>query len=172
MAVFSSRQVLKKHTNRGVTSMSEQSVGGYYLLDSAKTTGDSINMVRMGENTRPTGIKIWARAQSGALTLSTAAFSVGVTSVKATNFTRADGTVYTPVATSATVLIASADLATDGFFETSAVLAAPGNKGYGPYFITMTPLATVTPTGAHELIMEVQFQGEEDATALGYTSFP
>lgn len=172
MATFKSRQVAKKHTNRGVTSMSEQSVGGYFLLDTAKTTGDVIQMVRMGEDTRPTTIKLWARNKSGALTLSTAAFSVGVQSVSASNFTRADGKVYTPVATSAVLLSASMDLATDGYAETAGTLVAPGNKGYAPYYITLTPLATVTPTGAHELIMEVQFQGEEDVDAPAYTSFP
>lgn len=173
MAVYSSRQVLKKHTNRGVQSLSQQSVGGYFNLASALTTGDSIRMVRMGEKMRPTKITLWARNKAGALTLSTAAFTCGVAPLSATqaNFTRPTGQVFTPLTASA-ALFGSLDLATDGQANLIDLAPPRATPDYAPYFITLTPAATITPTGAHELHMEVQFVGEEDPTDPAYTSFP
>lgn len=174
MAVYSSRQVLKKHTNRGNYSLSNQSVGGYFNLASAITTGDSINMVRMGEKMRPTKITLWARNKAGALTLSNTVFSCGVAPLSATqaNFTRPTGQVFTPL-TAAPALFGNLDLATDGEANITELVPPRATPDYAPYFITLTPVtSTVTPTGAHELHMEVQFVGEEDPTDPAYTSFP
>lgn len=173
MATFSSRQVLKKHSNRGNYSLSKQSVGGYYNLTGAIGTGDVIRMVRMGEKTRPTKITLWARRKDGTLALSTAAFTCGVAPLSASqpNFVRPNGQVFTPLTASAAVF-GTLDLATDG--QANALDLAPprATPDYAPYFITLTPSATITPTGAHELHMEVEFVGEEDPADPAFTSFP
>lgn len=173
MATYSSRAVGKKHTNRGNYSQSKQSVGGYFNIATALTTSDVIRMVRMGEKTRPTKITIWVRRKDGTLALSTGAFTCGVAPLSATqpNFVRPTGQVFTPLTASAAVF-GTLDVATDG--QANALDLAPprATPDYAPYFITLTPSATITPTGQHELYMEVEFVGEEDPSDLAYTSFP
>lgn len=173
MAVYSSRSVGKKHTNRGNYSQSLQSVGGYFNIATALTTADSIRMVRMGEKMRPTKITIWARRKDGTLALSTGAFTCGVAPLSATqpNFVRPTGQVFTPLAANATVF-GTLDVATDG--QANALDLAPPRAApdWAPYFITLTPSATITPTGQHELYMEVEFVGEEDPSDLAFTQFP
>lgn len=171
MATYSSRQVNKKKTERGTHALMERGVGGYFQIDRALTTSDVIRMVRLGEDQRITALRVWVRAKSGALALSTTSFTCGVAPVSASNFVRPDGTTFTPVTANAT-LYGTVALATDGFFQLTDTLPPPGNKGYAPYFITLTPSATITPTGTHELVLEVDVQGEADAGTLAYTSFP
>lgn len=173
MAIYSSRQVLKKHTNRGNYSLSKQSVGGYYNLAAAVTTADVIRMVRMGEKTRPTKITLWARRKDGTMALSTTAFTCGVAPLSASqpNFVRADGKVFTPLTASAT-LFGTLDVGTDGQANALDLSPPRATPDYAPYFITLTPSATITPTGQHELHMEVEFVGEEDPVDQAFTAFP
>lgn len=178
MATYSSRQVQKKHSNRGNYSLSKQSVGGYFNLVSGVTyaqTTDNIRMVRMGENTRPTKITVYARRKDGTLALSTAAFNVGVAPLSATqaNFVRPTGQTFTPIVADA-ARFGNVDLATDGQGNLIDLPAPRTTPDWAPYFITLTPSAVggVVPTGDHELIMEVEFVGEEDPTAPAFTSFP
>jgi len=173
MATLSSRQILKKHTNRGNYALSKQSVGGYYNLAGAVTTADVIRMVRMGEKTRPTKITVWVRRKDGTQALSTTAFTCGVAPLSATqpNFVRPTGQVFTPLTASA-ALFGTLDVATDGEANQLECVPPRATPDYAPYFITLTPSVTITPTGAHEIHMEVEFVGEEDPTDPAFTSFP
>lgn len=174
MATFNSDLVAKKLRHRGEYSGKEQTVSARYRVADAGAlgTGDVILMVPVGENVRPIRMTILSKPVSGTPVLTNPTFSIGVIPILAGNLTRADGEVFAPLATNATVFSASVTLATDGMTTVTELPPPSANVNYGPYYVTLTPTAAFSVAGgAIDIILEVVFLGEQQEADAVYSTF-
>lgn len=176
MATFNSDLVVKKLRHRGLHMGREQNVtGGLYVAAGGSIAlTDLIQMVPLGENTRPIRITINSTPLSGTPVLTNPTFSIGVTAIGGT-FTRPDGSAFPAVTTSATILSAATALAnnTKTFIEIPRPAADSVSK-YGPLYVTLTPAGAgaFSVSGGDILLQcEVTFLGEKKDRALVYEEF-
>lgn len=177
MATFNSELIAKKLRHRGPHAGKEFTVSGNFIVRAGApiATTDLLRMVPLGENQRPIRLTISALPISGTPVMTNPSFSVGVIADGATNFTRADGSVYVPVATSAVVLAASAALVanTKTHIEVPRPVADSVSK-YGPFFVTLTPSgagAFSVAGGDIQLKLEVVTVGENRTDTPVYDTY-
>ena len=176
MATFNSDLVVKGIRHRGLASGKEQTVSGALRVKAGGSIAlaDVINMVPLGENTRPVRITALIKEISGTPVLTNPSFSIGIAPVSASNFTRPDGTVFSPVTTSATRLGASTALTTDEMATFTEIDTVADVQNWAPFYVTMTPSgagAFSVAGGDVDIILEVAFLGEQQAAPLVYTEF-
>ena len=175
MATLNSNEVLKKLRNRGSHAGRVETVSGVLRVadgDSIATT-DLINMLAMGENTRPIALTLAAMPVSGTPVLTNPTFNVGVKDINGT-FTRPDGTSYAAVATDADVLSAALALTTDNVATDTDLDRPTATAKYAPYYITLTPAgagAFSVAGGDIDLVLTVSFVGEVKGDALVYDEY-
>lgn len=177
MANIDSDLIPKKLTHRGLYSGKEQSLSGRvrFAAGASAALADTLRMVPLGEGVRPMRITVIAKSVSGTPVLTNPSFSVGIAPQSATNHTRPDGTVYTPVTASATRLGASTALTTDEMAQFTEIdtVADFGTK-WAPFYVTLTPSgagAFSVAGGVCDIICEVVFLGEQQDADPIYTSF-
>jgi hypothetical protein len=176
MANFDTDLVRKNIRHRGRTTGKVDSVSGALRVKAGGSiaTTDLMRMVPMGENTRPIRITAQVKEISGTPVLTNPSFSVGISPVSASNFTRADGVVFSPVTASGTRLGASTALTTDEMAQFTEIDTVADVQNWAPYFITLTPSgagAFSVAGGDVDVILTVEFVGEHQAAEPVYTSF-
>ena len=175
MANFDSDLIVKNIRHRGLHSGKEQTVSAKRRLAAGGSiaTSDLLRMVPLGENCRPVRITAMIKAVSGTPILTNPSFSIGITSIAATNTTRPDGTVYTPVTTSATRLGASTALSTDEMATYTEVDSVTNTTNWAPFYVTMTPSAGAFSVagGDIDIVLEVVYLGEQTTAPLVYDTF-
>lgn len=179
MATFYSQQIPKRLRHRGLYEGKEQSVSGTLrlLAGGALQTTDLLQMLILGENVRPESILVGVKKVNGTPVLTNPSFSVGVTPLvlNPTSVTRPDGTVYPPLAASATILGASTALGADNL----ARFGEPGIPSatladWGPYIVTLTPSgagAFSVAGGDIDIFVEIVTRGELTEAAPVYSEF-
>lgn len=175
MATFKSDLLIKRINHRGIYDGKQQVVSGAYRLKPGVTltTSDLLQMVPLGENTTPTGVILSWKKVSGTPVLTGGTFSIGVDPTKTTDFIRPTGQVFPPLTANATVLGATiGTTATVGSF-TLAVSAKPSaNTKYGPFYVTLKPLASCSVSGGElDLYLHVEYDGEHNEADPVYTSW-
>ena len=176
MATFDSFLVTKNIRHRGLYAGKEQTVSGSRRLAAGGSiaTTDLLRMVPLGEDQRPLRITAMIKAVSGTPVLTNPSFSFGISPISASNVTRPDGTVYTPVVASATRLGASTAMGTDEMLTITEIDSVTDASNWGPFYVTMTPSgagAFSVAGGDVDIILEVVYLGElQEATPL-YTEF-
>lgn len=178
MATLKSTQILKHLRQRAPYAGEEKTVSGRLRVTAGQSiaTTDLIQMLEMGENTRPFRIVLGSVPVSGTPVLTNATFDVGVQQVSASNYTDAYGKTYVPVTTTAGKLspalaIDSDNMATD--IEVPRPVA-DSVSDYAPYFITLTPSgagAFSVAGGDIDLVLTVTFRGLEDRNNPVYTEY-
>jgi hypothetical protein len=176
MATFNSDLVSKGIRHRGLYSGKEQTLAGRIRVAAGGSiaTTDLMQMVPLGENTRPIRITALVKPVSGTPVLTNPSFSFGIKSIAATNYTRVDGTVFTPVTTSATRLGASTALTTDEMAQITEVDTVADVADWAPFYVTMTPSgagAFSVAGGDVDVVLEVAFLGETKEPLPIYTEF-
>lgn len=176
MANFDSDLLVKNIRHRGLYSGKEQTVSAKRRLAAGGSiaTSDLLRMVPLGESCRPIRITAMIKAVSGTPVLTNPSFSIGITPIAATNTTRPDGTVYTPVATSATRLGASTALGTDEMATFTEVDSVTDTTNWAPFYVTMTPSgagAFSVAGGDIDIVLEVVYLGEQTTAPLVYDTF-
>jgi hypothetical protein len=175
MATFNSNEVLKKLRNRGSHAGRVETVSGVLRVedgDSIATT-DLINMLAMGENTRPIALTLAALPVSGTPSLTNPTFDIGVKDIAGT-FTRPDGSTFAAVTTDADKLSAALALTTDNVATDSDLDRPMATAAYAPYYITVTPSgagAFSVSGGDIDLVLTVSFVGEVKGDAAVYTEY-
>lgn len=175
MATLKSIEVSKKLRNRGSHAGRVETVSGVIRVaagDSIATT-DLIEMLDMGENTRPIAVTLAAMPVSGTPALTNPTFNVGVKDIAGT-FTRPDGTTYAAVTTDADVLSAALALTTDNVATDTDLDRPMATAKYAPYYITLTPAgagAFSVAGGDIDLVLTVSFAGEVKGDALVYDEY-
>lgn len=176
MANLDSDLLVKNIRHRGLYSGKEQTVSAKRRLVAGGSIPlvDVLRMVPLGENARPMRITAIVKTVSGTPVLTNPSFSFGIMSIAATNTTRVDGTVYTPVVTSATRLGASVALGTDEMVTITEVDSVTDSTNWAPFYVTMTPSgagAFSVAGGDVDIILEVVYLGEQTTAPLVYESF-
>lgn len=178
MANFDSNSVAKKNRNRGVYAGQLQSVTGVLRVTAGTSiaTTDLIRAVPLGENVRPLRIILHWTPVSGTPVLTNAVFSVGISPMQTTNFTRPDGSVFAPPTASATAFVATTTVdATDNMATTIEVKrpVADSVSKYGPAYLTLTPITSAFSVagGDGDLKVTVEFAGEMTGDALVYNQY-
>jgi len=176
MANFDSDLVVKGVRHRGLANGKEQSVSARVRVAAGGSiaTSDLIRMVPAGENVRPIRITVLIKEVSGTPVLTNPSFSVGISPVSASNLTRPDGTVFTPVTESDTRLGASTALTTDEMATFTEVDTVADVQNWAPYYVTLTPSgagAFSVADGDVDIILEAVFLGEQQTAPLIYTEF-
>jgi hypothetical protein len=175
MATYNSNEVLKKLRNRGSHAGRVETVSGVLRCAAGTSiaTTDLINMLAMGENTRPIAITLAALPVSGTPALTNPTFDVGVIDINGT-FTRPDGTTYPAVTTDADMLSAALAITTDNVATDSDLNRPMATAKYAPYYITLTPSgagAFSVASGDIDLVLTVSFVGEVKGDALVYDEY-
>lgn len=176
MANFDSDLVVKGIRHRGAHSGKEQTVSAKLRVAAGGSiaTSDLIRMIPAGENVRPIRLTMLIKKISGTPVLTNPSFSVGISPISASNTTRPDGTVFTPVTASATRLGASTALTTDEMATFTEVDPVADVQNWAPFYITLTPSgadAFSVADGDVDVILEAVFLGEQQANPLVYTEF-
>jgi hypothetical protein len=174
MATYSSNLIPKRIRHRGVYEGREQSLSGTYRLKvgTALTTADVLNMVVLGENSRPDRIIVSYKEVSGTPVITGGSVSVGVAPLNASTLTRADGTTYPPLTANATLYSAAADLGAGVLVHVSPTVAPSTNTDWGPFVITLTPTeATSVAGGEIDIVVTVEFRGELTEADPVYSEF-
>ena len=156
MANFDSDLIVKNIRHRGIANGKEQTVSGRVRVKAGGSiaTSDLLRMVPLGENQRPIRMVAMIRAAS--------------------NVTRPDGTVFTPVTTSATRLGASTALSTDEMAHFTEIDSVTDSVNWGPFYVTMTPSgagAFSVAGGDVDVTLEVVYLGEAQTAEPVYTRF-
>lgn len=175
MATYNSNEVLKKLRFRGSHAGRVETVSGVLRCPAGTSiaTTDLINMLPMGENTRPISLTLAAMPVSGTPALTNPTFDVGVIDINGT-FTRPDGTSYPAVATDSDILSAGLALTTDNVATDNDLDRPTATARYAPYYITLTPAgqdAFSVAGGDIDLVLTVSFVGEVDGDALVYDEY-
>lgn len=178
MATLKSNQILKHLRNRAAEAGEEKTVSGRIRVADGETvaTTDLIQMLEMGENTRPVKIVLQSVPVSGTPVLTNPTFDVGVQQTSANAFVDAYGNSYAAVTTdgnqlSAALAIDSDNMATD--VEVPRPVADAVSK-FAPYFITLTPAGAgdfSVAGGDVDLVLTVTILGREADDAHVYTEF-
>ena len=176
MANFDSDLIVKNVRHRGIANGKEQTVSGRVRVkaDGSIATSDLLRMVPLGENQRPIRMVAMIRAVSGTPVLTNPSFSLGIAPLTASNVTRPDGTVFTPVTTSATRLGASTALSTDEMAHFTEIDSVTDSVNWGPFYVTMTPSgagAFSVAGGDVDVTLEVVYLGEAQTAEPVYTRF-
>ena len=176
MATLYSQQIPKRLRHRGLYEGKEQSVSGTIRVVAGQSiaTTDLLQMLILGENVRPEAILVGVKKVSGTPVLTNPSFSVGVTPLLATNVTRADGTVYPPLSTSATVLGVSTALGADNLARFDEPAPPTSASEWGPYIVTLTPSgagAFSVAGGDIDLFVEIVCRGELTEATPVYSEF-
>ena len=178
MPIFDSFMVTKNIRHRGLCHGKEQTVssrvrvaaGGSLVIGGA----DLLRMVPVGEDQRPIRLTALIKAVSGTPVLTNPSFSFGISPISASNVTRPDGSVYTPVTASATRLAASTAMGTDEMLTITEIDSVTDASNWGPFFVTMTPSgagAFSVAGGDVDIILEVVFLGEMQEALPVYSEF-
>lgn len=176
MANFDSDLINRNLRRRGTTSGKEYTVSGRRRVAAGGSiaTTDLLRMVPLGESQRPIRLVAWIKAVTGTPVLTNASFSFGIAPVSASNLTRPDGTVFTPVTASATRLGASTALSTDEMVQLTEIDSVTDTENWAPFYVTMTPsgAGAFSVTGGDiDIILEVVAQGEIQTAAPVYSTF-
>jgi hypothetical protein len=143
MATLKSNQIHKHLRNRAPEVGDDKVVTGELTVRSGTSiaTTDLIQILEMGENTRPVKIVLQSVPLSGTPVLTNATFDVGVQQTSANAFVDAYGTSYAPVTTTANKLSPALAIDSDNMATDSEVPrpVADSVANYAPYFITLTP---------------------------------
>lgn len=173
MAIRDSNLALKGIKHRGTHGGMEHDVTGVIRLKDGESlaTTDLINMVPMGESTRPIRLTLLANPVEGSPVITGGAMKVGVAPLSTVPFKRPDGTEYPAVATNDSVL-GTLTIPAAGIITSVAVPRPAANTvaRYGPYQITATPGAAFSVAGGDiDLSLTVTFLGEQKADGFVYT---
>lgn len=178
MATLKSNQIRKHLRNRAPYAGEEKTVSGQIKVASGGSvaTTDLMQMIEMGENTRPVRIVLQARPLSGTPVLTNATFNVGVQGSTSAAFVDAYGNSYAVPATdddqlSAGLAIDSDNMATD--VEVPRPVADSVSK-YAPYYITLTPAgagAFSVAGGDVMLVLTVTMVGRGSDDDAVYTEY-
>jgi hypothetical protein len=143
MATLKSNQIHKHLRNRGPEVGDNKTVTGEIKVADGTSiaTTDLIQMLEMGENTRPVKIVLQSVPLSGTPVLTNATFNVGVQQTSANAFVDAYGKSYAAVTTDADQLSAALAIDSDNMASDVEVPrpVADSVANYAPYFITLTP---------------------------------
>lgn len=177
MATLKATQILKHLRNRAPYGGEEKTVSGRIKIAAGTSvaTTDLIQMLEMGENTRPIRIVLSSTTLSGTPVLTNPTFDVGVQATGTTPFVDAYGTSYPQLTTvagqlSPALVIDSDNMATD--IEIPRPVANSVTN-YAPYFITLTPSgagAFSVAGGDIELVLTVTIRGKGDVDPV-YTEY-
>lgn len=177
MATLKSTQILKHLRNRAPYAGEEKVVSGRIKVTAGQSiaTTDLIQMLEMGENTRPIRIVLTSTPLSGTPVLTNPTFDVGVQATGTAAFVDAYGTSYPQVTTTAGQLSPALVIDSDNMATDVEVPRPVANSvsNHAPYFITLTPSgagAFSVAGGDIELSLTVTIRGRGDVDPV-YTEY-